>query len=74
MSKGTHVVGICLISIITISLVSFLSCKKESLSEKITNLNLGEYISGGRNVNSANYINAPGFPPFPDKAKWPKTA
>ena len=70
MSKRKYLISSCIISITLISLVSFISCKKERLSEKTTNLNIGEYISGGRNVNSANYINTPGFPPFPDKAKW----
>ena len=70
MSKRTHIISICLISIITILIVSFVSFKGHSFSEENTNLNIGEYISGGRNVNSANYINAPGLLPFPDKAKW----
>lgn len=70
MSKRKYLICNFIFSIIIISLVSFLSCKEEPLSEETTNLNIGEYISGGRNVNSANYINAPGFPPFPGKAKW----
>ena len=70
MPKKTHIVGICLILLIAISLISFISCKEGSLSEEDTSLSIGEYVSGGRNVNSENYINTPGFPPFPDKAKW----
>jgi hypothetical protein len=70
MPKRKYIKGLCFISLFIISLITFLSCEEEQPSEKDTNLNIGEYVSGGRNVNSANYINTPGFPPFPDKAKW----
>jgi len=34
------------------------------------NLGIGKYISGGRNVEAHKYITSPGYPPFPDKAKF----
>ncbi len=30
----------------------------------------GLYLSGGRNVESVNYVNTEGYPPFLDKAVW----
>jgi hypothetical protein len=30
----------------------------------------GEYIPGGRNVEAYRYTVSPGYPPFPDRAKW----
>lgn len=30
----------------------------------------GEYIPGGRNVEAYRYVISPGYPPFPDRAKW----
>ncbi|MGD9576759.1 MAG: hypothetical protein AB7Y74_00755 [Syntrophorhabdus sp.] len=33
-------------------------------------LGIGTYISGGRNVEAYKYITSPGYPPFPDKAKF----
>jgi hypothetical protein len=31
---------------------------------------IGKYIPGGRNVEAYRYVNAEGYPPFPDRAKW----
>jgi hypothetical protein len=69
MLKRSQITSICLVSLIAITLASCLSFNESSSTEN-TNLNIGEYISGGRNVNSASYINTPGFPGFSDKAKW----
>ena len=32
--------------------------------------NPGEYIPGGRNVEAYRYRVSPGYPSFPDRAKW----
>ena len=70
MSKGKHKIKICLISIIAISFVSLLSCKKELLNEERTNLNFGKYISGGRNVEAYKYIHTKESPIPPDKTQF----
>jgi hypothetical protein len=70
MSKRKHIIGACLISIITISLISLLSFKGNSLSEESTNLNIGKYISGGRNVEAYKYIHTKGSPLPPDRTQY----
>ena len=30
----------------------------------------GKYIPGGRNVEAYRYFVTPGYPPYPDRAKW----
>jgi len=72
MLKSSQIIAICLVSFIAVTLASCSSFNESSSAEN-TNLNIVEYIYGGKNINSASYINAPGFPGFSYRAKWLRT-